>query len=749
MMPQPTPDRTGERGLRALFALLALVVPLLIGYDVYFQSTTGALDGSIDRETGLVTHVAPHSFADWAGLTPGDVIISVAGTPFSEWQATAPGNYHIEVQRRGRRLTLELPVVPLIKVNTLSVVSGVATALTFWSVGTVLLWRRFRRPDVRLLFLLMQTLAVAALFLLAHPEGTTRPWMTRLGQACFQLATPLLLHHAVIFPVRLGPPRRRRRLLTLAYALTAVGIASTWVLADAWTRLILAITALELLAIGGLLFYVYVRHASADDRRRLRLITFGNLAAGIPTILLYILPHILRRDWGPPLWTASFFMVLAPSGYLLAIVHHNLFDIDRLLNRAVVYGILSLGILLLYLGPFLLIYRAVPDDLLAQLLVVSALTLLVGLAFDWSKMRVQQLVDQLFYGGWYDYPGVVETVSAELARSLDRHQLTAVLAEQVPALMRLHPGRLHIGEKVKELEPDPKQPHLWFDLAFEGRLAAVWVVGPHRDGEDFTAADRRILRTLADQAETALRNVLLVEALRRRLEEIRASRETLARAQHRLLLSREEERARLARELHDSPIQSLVGLNLQLGLLRNVVSAGDAANPTLARELQAMRAEVRALLAELRAVCAALRPPMLDTLGLAAALRALAEEWSAQHAIPLDLTLPNDEQLSALPEAVAVNLYRVTQEALTNVARHAEAESAALRMTADDGRLTLTIRDDGRGFPTPNDRGARTANDHFGLIGIQERVELIGGTLEIASEPGRGTTIRVDWAPPA
>jgi signal transduction histidine kinase len=442
-------------------------------------------------------------------------------------------------------------------------------------------------------------------------------------------------------------------------------------------------------------------------------------------------------------------MVLAPSGYLLAIVHHNLFDIDRLLNRAVVYGILSLGILLLYLGPFLLIYRAVPDDLLAQLLVVSALTLLVGLAFDWSKMRVQQLVDQLFYGGWYDYPGVVETVSAELARSLDRHQLTAVLAEQVPALMRLHPGRLHIGEKVKELEPDPKQPHLWFDLAFEGRLAAVWVVGPHRDGEDFTAADRRILRTLADQAETALRNVLLVEALRRRLEEIRASRETLARAQHRLLLSREEERARLARELHDSPIQSLVGLNLQLGLLRNVVSAGDAANPTLAHELQAMRAEVRALLAELRAVCAALRPPMLDTLGLAAALRALAEEWSAQHAIPLDLTLPNDEQLSALPEAVAVNLYRVTQEALTNVARHAEAESAALRLTADDGRLTLTIRDDGRGFPTPNDRGARTANDHFGLIGIQERVELIGGTLEIASEPGRGTTIRVDWASPA
>lgn len=739
------PESVLERrqwGVYVLFALLALVIPLLVGYDIAFQWSTGALDFSVDRETGLVTHVAPHTFGDWAGLMPGDVIVSVEGTPFPEWQAVAPGNYPIEVERRGRRLALEIPVVPLARINRLSLISGVVTALVLWGVGTVLLWRRFRRGDVRIFFLLSQGAAVAALFLLAHPTKTRMPWMTRLSVACFQFGAALLLHHVVTFPVRLGAPRGRRIALALVYGATSIVVLGTWL--DLWYRLGLLYSALQVLVAVGLLITVYVRRASTDDRRRLRLILFGVVTAGLSLVGFYILPSIMELPFVLPNWMAGVFITLAPASYLVATVRHNLFDIDRLLNRAVVYGLLSLGILLLYLGPFLLIYRFLPDDLIAQLLVVSALTLLVGLAFEWSKVQVQRLVDRVFYGGWYDYPGVVETVSAELARSIDREQLTAVLTERVPTLMRLHPAQLRIGASVSELEPAPDQPDLWFDLAFEGRLAAVWVVGPHRDGEDFTAADRRILRTLADQAETALSNVLLVEALRKRLEEIRASRETLARTQRQLLRSREAERARLARELHDGPIQSLVGLNLQLGLL-NAASSGGGESPALAEELEAMRGEVRALLGELRAVCAALRPPMLDTLGLGAALRALTGEWSAESEIPVDLELPPDEGLSALPDQVTVNLYRVVQEALTNVARHAEAETVRVRLTAASDLLTLTIHDDGRGFLAPDRLGELTAEGHFGLTGIQERVDLIGGTLEVTSAPGEGTTLRVRW----
>jgi signal transduction histidine kinase len=726
------------RWLRFLFVLLALIVPLLVGYDVYFQWSTATLDFSVDGTTGRVLHVPQHSFADWAGLWEGDVILSVEGVPFAAWHSRVPGNYVAEVARGDRRLTMELYFVPLVRVNRWPLISGAVTALVFWGVGTALLWRRFRRLDVRLLFLLMQALGAAALFLLAHPEGTRMPWMTRLGRTCFQLAAPLLLHHAVTYPVRLGRPRRRRWLLTLIYALTLAAIAGTWWLPEVWVRWILLVTAVMQLAMGAILIYVYVRRASPADRRRLRVILFGYLAAGLPTITVYVLPHILGLTWGPPIWTASFFMVLSPISYLLAVARHRLFEIDRLLNRALVYGLLSLGILLLYLGPFLLLYRFLPDDVAAQFLIVSALTLLVGLSFDWARTRAQRLVDRFFYGGWYDYPAVVETVSDALARTLEREQLQDVLTERVPALMQLQGARLQIAAPEALSAEQSDAASLAFPLSFQGEMRGLWLVGPRRDGDDFSGADRRILQTLARQAEVALGNVLLVEALRRRLREIQE-------VQRQLLRSREEERSRVARDLHDGPIQLLVGLNLQLGILLSQAgsSEGEADETALVDELRGLRAEVRQLLSDLRQVCADLRPPMLDTLGLGAALRALAEEWSSQHGVSLETRLPTDASLRDLPVDVAVNLYRVAQEALTNVARHANARHVVLHLRREDSRLILTVRDDGRGFEVPEILQGLTADDHFGLIGIQERVELIGGALDVRSSLGQGTTIRV------
>ncbi len=110
-------------------------------------------------------------------------------------------------------------------------------------------------------------------------------------------------------------------------------------------------------------------------------------------------------------------------------IRHNLFGIDRLLNRALVYVLLFLAVFLLYLGPFLLFYRLLPGDPLLQTTVAASLLLLVGLTFDWVRTQVQRLVDRPFYGGWYDYPGVVETVSDALARSRQREQLVEDLRD--------------------------------------------------------------------------------------------------------------------------------------------------------------------------------------------------------------------------------------------------------------------------------------------------------------------------------
>ncbi|MBN1584471.1 MAG: sensor histidine kinase, partial [Anaerolineae bacterium] len=409
------------------------------------------------------------------------------------------------------------------------------------------------------------------------------------------------------------------------------------------------------------------------------------------------------------------------------------------LNRALVYGLLSLGILLLYLGPFLLIYRFAPGDWLAQAMVAAGLTLLVGLSFDWSRRWVQRLVDRLFYGGWYDYPGVVETVSEALGRSLDLAHLTDVLTHQVPVLMQLRAGHLWIGAPDETPPPNASGTHLRFVFPLEGRRCAAWTVEPRRDGEAFMTSDHRILKTLADQAEIALNNVLLVEMLRRQLGEIRE-------AQRQLLRSREEERSRLARDLHDGPVQMLVGLNMQLGLLLNALGTPNASPDA---SLTTMRAEVRALLSALRQVCAELRPPMLDTIGLGAAIRTLAEEWSAQCDVRVALDLPPDAALRSLPGDVAVNLYRVVQEALSNIAHHAAARLMIIRLVWGGTHLILTVQDDGRGFVVPATFHDLTTSGHFGLVGMQERVGLIGGEWMVDSAPGRGTTVRVVWQAPA
>ncbi|MCI0477983.1 MAG: sensor histidine kinase, partial [Anaerolineales bacterium] len=617
--------------------------------------------------------------------------------------------------------------------------NAIFVTLTFWSIGTLLLWRRHQQYAARLFFLLTQSITVGLLFFLAYPQTASRPeWMALLISAGFHLGGALAIHFYLTFPVALGSPRQRRACLIIVYGLMLVALACRLSGTGWGLRVSFLYNTVEIIGAVAILVYAYLRRATPDARRRLRLVVLGGLAPTVPAFFFYLLPTIVGSAERLPDWMIGPLILISPLGYLLAIVRDNLFDLDRVLNRALVYAILSFGILLLYLGPFLLLYRFLPDDWLAQFFIIIGLTLFVGLSFDWTRVRVQRGVDRFFYGGWYDYPGVVETISDALARCIERAQLTDVLTRQVPALMQLHEGALQIEEQPAPRLLGSPAPCLEFPLTFQGNPRAVWRAGAHRDGEDFTAADRRILVTIARQAETALGNVLLVETLRAQLDEIRASRETLAQAQRQLLRSREEERARLARELHDGPIQDLVGLNMQLGLLL-------AENASPAEPLTAMRVQVRALLTELRQVCLELRPPMLDTLGLGAALRAYADVWSAQNNVAVQLDLPVDATLRALPGEVAVNLYRVAQEVLANVARHAHARSVALQLVFQNARLALTIRDDGWGFVVPTILGDLAAQGHFGLVGMRERVALIGGELALESAPGKGTTIQVVW----
>ena len=730
-----------------LFALLALAVPALIACTLYQQSGVSMLGlyRDVTIEPSVVTQVIPGGPAEAAGIQSGDVLLSVDGAPFEIGYDRQPGKtYALEIERGGQQLTVALQASTALWLGRWQVASAILVALAFWGVGALLLWRRWPAGpplDARLLFLSFQALALALIPVLAYPRFRVPPhWMLVVEYAGLYLAGPLFFHYHITFPVQLGSRPQRRWVLGSLYGLALLAAGVSLPLPEPWTSPAAFYTVLVAVMALAAIAFVYVRRASPADRRRLRVVVGGTFVGAAPPLFGFVLPTLLA-GYTPdvPRWLVSLFLAIIPLSYLYATVRHNLFGIDRLLNRTLIYAILSLGLFALFAGPLALLYRYLPDFWLVQAAPVTLVTLVIGLTFDRLRTVVQKGVDTLFYGGWYDYPVVVEKVSDALARSLDREELARVLGSQVPALMQLAEAQLLISERGASSPLDAglvvgeavSTPGLSFPLTFEDEVRGLWMVGPRRDGEDFSPSDRRILNTLARQAEVALNNVLLIERLRRRVDEIRA-------VQQQLLRSREEERARLARDLHDGPIQVLVGLNLELGLLM-----ATQAGPLEPQGLGDLRAEVQDLLSELRQVCAELRPPMLDTLGLSAALRALVEEWSADHGVAVELEITPDARIRHLPDDVAVNLYRVVQEALSNVARHAAARRVTVRLAGEDAGLVLMIGDDGRGFRVPDDLHDLTAQGHFGLAGMAERAALIGGRWTVESAPGQGTTLRL------
>jgi two-component system sensor histidine kinase UhpB len=194
----------------------------------------------------------------------------------------------------------------------------------------------------------------------------------------------------------------------------------------------------------------------------------------------------------------------------------------------------------------------------------------------------------------------------------------------------------------------------------------------------------------------------------------------------RALTMQEEERKRVARELHDEVGQTLTGIMLQIETLSAHVP------PELDEAVDELRETARAGAEDVRRIAKRLRPEALDELGLRSALAALTGSFAEQTGVELDRRLERTEGLTGEQELV---VYRVAQEALTNIARHADAEHAAIELAQGAGTVALTVRDDGRGLPP----GAMTSSN--GIRGMRERALLIGGRIDIGAAAGGGTQI--------
>jgi signal transduction histidine kinase len=284
------------------------------------------------------------------------------------------------------------------------------------------------------------------------------------------------------------------------------------------------------------------------------------------------------------------------------------------------------------------------------------------------------------------------------------------------AARRVHD--LHPSLMARPGDQDAGVTALLAPLLYRGRALGVLVaLDPLGRDTGFSAEDEGVLLSFAASAATAVATAQSVAEDR--------TRETIA--------ATERERGRWARELHDESLQSLAGLRVLLSAARR--SEPGELDGLLVQGIE----QIDATIAEMRRLIADLRPSTLDQLGLGAALDALGERTGSGSAvgvqIDLDLDFESGRSETRLRGEVEDTAYRLVQEALNNALHHGEAGRVAVEVSEEDGTLRLCVADDGKGFDP------EAGTDGFGLIGMRERAELAGGTLELRSAPGAGTTI--------
>ncbi|MGH3086126.1 MAG: sensor histidine kinase, partial [Rubrobacteraceae bacterium] len=247
-----------------------------------------------------------------------------------------------------------------------------------------------------------------------------------------------------------------------------------------------------------------------------------------------------------------------------------------------------------------------------------------------------------------------------------------------------------------------------------GRTVGRLVLSPRSPGEEFSSSDRRLLEDLARQAGVAARAVQLTADLQRSREEI--------------VTAREEERRRLRRDLHDGLGPRLAAQTLKVGSAKSLFPRDPETATMLLEELER---DLDGALADVRRLVYDLRPPALDQLGLAGAIRDTASQYDSG---TLRVSFEKAGGTRDLPAAVEVAAYRISQEALANVSRHSGAKRCAVRLAVNESSLELEVSDDGAGIAGDRHLGV-------GLSSMRERAEELGGTCEVGAVPAGGTRV--------
>lgn len=621
----------------------------------------------------------------------------------------------------------------------------VLVAVAFFIVGGLIFTRRSSEPIALLAALMLVTFGVSiqsttAPFMHAHPAWTVPDQLLSFLAITSFLTLFFLFPDGHFVPNWARPVAIAFILCEIPYSLfphtPLAGMALPGALPTImWLGWLLTCVAVQI--------YRYRRVSTPAQRRQTKWLVYGWTMS---LMLLLALDSVNRflpaRDAAfmvlvKPAFDATAFLLI-PLSLCIAILRYGLFDIDLIINRTLVYIGLTLSLVGFYVvivGYLGLIFRT--DNNRAIAMVGAAL---VAVLFQPLRERLQRGINRLMYGERDSPHAVLSRLGRRLEESLSPEATLPAIVETIadalnlpsvaifindagqPRLAALHERRARIRRDIAAVR---------LPLVYQREVVGELVLTPRDAGEEFTRAERELLQDIAHQTATAVHATRLTTDLQH-------SRE-------RLIAVREEERRRLRRDLHDGFGPRLASMGLQIAAVRNRLS-GD---PVVSAHLADLKLQIQDAVADVRRLVNGLRPPALDELGLLSAITEYGDRLSGNVSggppggnRAMRITVESQESLPPLPAAVEVAAYRITLEALTNVARHASARTCIVRLllTKPSGQdaprqLAIEIIDDGCGL-SPESRAGT------GLRSMRERATELGGSCIVEPVSPRGTCVR-------
>lgn len=700
----------------------------------------------------MVSQVQPAGLAWAAGIRPGDRVVATTGISEQPAHSSTLLTLTVEtVAGEERSVTASALSSPQTRYRWVTFL-GIATL--FVAVGTGVFVLSVAGAGAASLLGMSMAAALALLSAIATPTGALWALIgVNVGLVSFATMT-FLLFLALAFP-RISSVGRRlihgvctsvAVLLFVGYAVSILGDGRWY---DVFRPWLFGTVFCYLLAACGLSVSALTRTSQRrGERVALQLAVLGVCGGVAPFALLVLLPGIVGLNLSLPPELIAVSLVALPISLGLAVLTQHWFGVERLARRSVialaVWSVLLLGYSLAFDGlqqqfpPGSGPAAAVIDTTTFQVaLIAGSFPLVQHVLRRWLEQHVfqtsgnpsvqlQQLQSALIQTN--NLNSIAAIALPLISRVLGTPRVTLELTVK-PGTMRIYnwPDTAGRGQSGQVLHTDSKHD-CWqqFVLRAQGKDMGVLSLDCRHEAQEWSPEAIAFVDGLLPLLAVTTHNALLLERFQQQVTLLGEREHELARLSAQLLQAQEEERRRLAFDLHDDPLQ------------RSILLERALAEVPRTQQTQHWQRAVSEITTSLRAICVSLRPPMLDDLGLIPALSWLINDVRARSDLEVDLQVDEAGEELLLTMELAVALFRVAQEALNNCIKHAEATHVLITITYSDDIVQLRVVDNGRGYQHTNQGQQQPC---FGIAGMRERLRSFGGVLFMGEGSMGGTTV--------